>query len=202
MGAQKNDCTTFAPATIAPMINANVERNPNPNPYLNPYPTPNQKPNHHPHSNFLLSEIPSQEQLSPEQMSDHQKNMCSRALDEREARNPLRPGSRTRLRALEALWVLMLSRAIWALLFKHFDRNWDKKTQSIIFFFFFFFWGGGCCAPLDPPLFIKTERERKKHREGATVYNTRGQDGEKLGKELMWGRGGGEVAIDVLNREI
>ena len=32
----------------------------------------NQKPNHYPHSNSLLSEVSSQEQLSPEQMSDHQ----------------------------------------------------------------------------------------------------------------------------------
>ena len=66
------ECTTFAPATIAPVINVNVKRNPNPNPNpnpkpnLNPYPTPNQKPNHYPHSNSLLSEI-----SSPEQMSDH-----------------------------------------------------------------------------------------------------------------------------------
>ena len=52
----------FAPATIAPMINANIKLNPNPNPNINPYPTPNQKPNHYPHSNSLLSEISSQEQ--------------------------------------------------------------------------------------------------------------------------------------------
>ena len=68
------ECTIFAPATIAPVINVNVKRNPNPNPKpnLNPYPTPNQKPNHYPHSNSLLSEISSPEQMSPEQMSDHQ----------------------------------------------------------------------------------------------------------------------------------
>ena len=68
-----SECT-FAPATIAPMINANVKRNPNPNPnpYLNPYPTPNQKPNHYPHSNSL-SEI-SQEQLLLEQVSDHHRS--------------------------------------------------------------------------------------------------------------------------------
>ena len=49
--------------------NTNVKRNPNPNPNpnLNPYPTPNQKPNHYLHSNSSLSEISSQEQLSPEQ---------------------------------------------------------------------------------------------------------------------------------------
>ena len=39
------ECLTFAPATIAPAVNPNVERNPNPNPNpnpnLNPYPTPN-----------------------------------------------------------------------------------------------------------------------------------------------------------------
>ena len=38
------ECTTFAPATIAPVVNPNVKRNPNPKPYspnLNPYPTPN-----------------------------------------------------------------------------------------------------------------------------------------------------------------
>ena len=29
------ECTTFAPVTIAPMINANVKRNPSPNPNLN-----------------------------------------------------------------------------------------------------------------------------------------------------------------------
>ena len=72
------ECTTFAPATIAPVINANVKRNPNPNPNpkpnLHPYPTPNQKPNHYPHSNSLLSEISSPEQLLPEQMSDHQES--------------------------------------------------------------------------------------------------------------------------------
>ena len=48
------ECTTFAP-----IINANIKRNPNPNPSpkpnLNPYPTQNQKPNHYPHSNSLLS---------------------------------------------------------------------------------------------------------------------------------------------------
>ena len=51
---------------IAPMVNANVKHNPNPNPnpdpILNPYPTLSPKLNHHPHSNFLLSEISSQEQ--------------------------------------------------------------------------------------------------------------------------------------------
>ena len=55
------ECTTFAPATIAPVINANVKHNPNPKtipkPNLNPYPTPNQKPNHYPYSNSLLPEI-------------------------------------------------------------------------------------------------------------------------------------------------
>ena len=67
------ECTTVAPATIAPVINANVKRNsnPKPNPNLNPYPTPNQNPNRYPHSNSLLPEISWQEQLSPEQMSDH-----------------------------------------------------------------------------------------------------------------------------------
>ena len=57
------------------MLNANVKHNPNPNPNFNPnlkfYPTFNKKPNHYPHSNSLLLEISSQEQLSPEQMSDH-----------------------------------------------------------------------------------------------------------------------------------
>ena len=50
---------TFAPATIAQMINTNVKcnpnPNPNPNPNLNPYPTPNQKSSHYAHSNSLLS---------------------------------------------------------------------------------------------------------------------------------------------------
>ena len=62
---------TFAPPTIAPMINANLKHKPNPIPNLNPYPTPYPKPNHYPHSHSLLSEISSQEQLLPEQMSDH-----------------------------------------------------------------------------------------------------------------------------------
>ena len=50
---------------IAPVINANVKRNPNPNPNpnLTPYPTPNQKPNYYPHSNSLLPEISWQEQI-------------------------------------------------------------------------------------------------------------------------------------------
>ena len=54
--------------TFAPVINVNVKRNPNPNPKpnLKPYPTLNQKPNHYPHSNSLLSEISSPEQMSPE----------------------------------------------------------------------------------------------------------------------------------------
>ena len=64
-------CTTFDPATIATMANANVKHNPNPNPSLHPYPTLKQKPNHYPHSKSMLLEISSQEQLSPEEMSDH-----------------------------------------------------------------------------------------------------------------------------------
>ena len=42
-------CPTFAPATIAPMVNANINHNlnpnpnPIPNPNPNPYPTLNQK---------------------------------------------------------------------------------------------------------------------------------------------------------------
>ena len=43
-----------------------------PNPCPNPNPTPNKKPIHYPTCNSVLSEISSQEQLSPEQMSDHQ----------------------------------------------------------------------------------------------------------------------------------
>ena len=50
---------TFAPATIALVISANVKRNPNPNPnlHLYHYPTSNQKANRYPHSNSLLSEM-------------------------------------------------------------------------------------------------------------------------------------------------
>ena len=91
LSRKEKECTTFAPATIAPMINANVKHNPNPNPNLNPnpnpilnpnpnpnhnlnpYPTLNQKPNHYPHSHSLLSEISSQEQ-----MSDHQERASVR----------------------------------------------------------------------------------------------------------------------------
>ena len=45
----QHECTTFAPATVAPMINTNVQlhpkpNKPKPNPNRNPYPTPNQKP--------------------------------------------------------------------------------------------------------------------------------------------------------------
>ena len=77
MSARRQECPTFAPATIAPAVHPNVEHNPNPNPNpnLNTYPTPNLKPNHHPHSNSLLSEISSQEQLSPAQMLDHQRQL-------------------------------------------------------------------------------------------------------------------------------
>ena len=98
-------CPTFAPVTIAPTVNPNVERNPNPNP--NPYTLvlililtlsqtltlpllsiPNQKPpkrlTHHPHSNSLLSELSSQEQLSlniiQEQMSDHRRDLITTYL--------------------------------------------------------------------------------------------------------------------------
>ena len=48
------ECTTFAPAPIAPVITAKVKHNPNPNhnPNFNPYPIPNQKPNHYPHTFF------------------------------------------------------------------------------------------------------------------------------------------------------
>ena len=39
------ESTTFAPVTIAPVVNPNFKRNPNPNPNPNPninlYPTPN-----------------------------------------------------------------------------------------------------------------------------------------------------------------
>ena len=37
---------TFPPATIAPMMNANVKSNPNPDSDLNPYLSLNPKPNH------------------------------------------------------------------------------------------------------------------------------------------------------------
>ena len=33
-GPHYKECTTFAPATIAPVINPNVKRNPNPNPKI------------------------------------------------------------------------------------------------------------------------------------------------------------------------
>ena len=65
------------------MVNVNVKHNPNPNPIpnpyhnLNPYPSLNQKPNHYPHSNSLLLEISSQEQLPPEQMLDHRRVKCT-----------------------------------------------------------------------------------------------------------------------------
>ena len=69
------ECTTFVPVIFAPMVNANVKHNtninPNSNPNLIPYPTLNQNANHYPHSNSLLLEISSQEQLSPKQMLDH-----------------------------------------------------------------------------------------------------------------------------------
>ena len=38
------ECMTFAPATTAPVTNADVKPNPNPNPNRNPYTTLNQKP--------------------------------------------------------------------------------------------------------------------------------------------------------------
>ena len=36
VGTFKNECPTFAPATIAPAVNPNVVHNPNPNPNPNP----------------------------------------------------------------------------------------------------------------------------------------------------------------------
>ena len=37
--SSSSECTSFAPATISPMINTNVKRNPNPTLNHNPYPT-------------------------------------------------------------------------------------------------------------------------------------------------------------------
>ena len=62
------ECTTFAPATIAPVVNPNVKHNPNPNP--NPNPNLNltlprtKNPNTNLTLNSLLSEISSQKQMS------------------------------------------------------------------------------------------------------------------------------------------
>ena len=71
-------CDGTGTGTIAPMISANVKcnPNPNPNPNLNPYPTLNKNPI----ITLTLTlccpeEISSQDQLSPEQMSDHLKNI-------------------------------------------------------------------------------------------------------------------------------
>ena len=65
-------CTTFAPATIVPMINVNSQRNPNPTPKLNPNlnPLTTKNPNQYHHCKLLL-EISSQEQMLAEQMSDN-----------------------------------------------------------------------------------------------------------------------------------
>ena len=43
MNVRSKSYTILAPATVAPVLNANVKRNPNPNPdpNLKPYPTPN-----------------------------------------------------------------------------------------------------------------------------------------------------------------
>ena len=65
------------------------------------------------------------------------KNMCA---SEREARSPLRPGSRARSRALEALGLLMLSDAISALfwtiynLFETFFYYFHSNILCIIFY--------------------------------------------------------------------
>ena len=79
--------------------------------------------------------------------------MCMHAHHKHEDWSPLRPGSRTRLRALEALGVLMLSRAIWALL-SILIQNGIKK-QNIADHLFFGGGGGGgppATPPLDPQL--------------------------------------------------
>ena len=65
--------------TLAPVTNANIKPKPNPNP--NPYTTLNQKPNDNPRSYSLLQEISLQEQLLPEQMSDHHFLMQSKSLN-------------------------------------------------------------------------------------------------------------------------
>ena len=76
-----------------------------------------------------------------------QKIICANAHYEREIRSPFRQGSRARLKGLEALGVLMLSSAIWALCFKHSDTKWViKKSQSISFG-----GGGGGGAQQAPP---------------------------------------------------
>ena len=68
----KTSCDNCSYGTCKFMLTLTVKYNPirpipnlysNPNPNLNHYPTLNRKPNHYPHSNSLLLEISSQEQL-------------------------------------------------------------------------------------------------------------------------------------------
>ena len=54
--------------------------------------------------------------------------MYTHAHHEREARSPLRLGSRTRVRALEALGVFDALSCYLSLIFKHSDTKWDKKS--------------------------------------------------------------------------
>ena len=73
-----------------------------------------------------------------------QKIMCRHTHYEREALSPLRPGSRVRLRALEAIRVFYaISCATWALFVRQSEKNGIKNTQSIQF-------GGGGGRLLHP----------------------------------------------------
>ena len=79
-------------------------------------------------------------------LGEEQQIMCAHAHHERKARSPLRPGSRTRLRALEALGTFDALSCYLSLIFKHSDTKWDKKTHSRSNL------RGGARPPLDPPL--------------------------------------------------
>ena len=54
--------------------------------------------------------------------------MCTHTHHEREARSPLRPGSRSRLRALEAREVFYALSCYLNPIFKHSDTKWDAKN--------------------------------------------------------------------------
>ena len=74
------------------------------------------------------------------------KIMCAHAHHGHKARRPLWPGSRVRLRDLEALGVFFYALSCYlSLIFKHSDTKWEKKNHSQSNL-------GGGGAPVAPPL--------------------------------------------------
>ena len=125
------ECTSFVPATTAPMINTNVKgnSNPNPNPNLNPCPTLNQTPYHHPHSNSLLSEISSQEQFLPEQMPDQHEKTRNEEEEKKELNEREVGASRVSRQQQSPLHLISLSKHLISII----DKMIHNELYSSLF---------------------------------------------------------------------